>query len=63
MRLKWWCWLLFPLPLLAEERDPFQPRWTAAGRRSSASGATAVLSAIRWRLWVSCRIAPGNGVA
>ncbi len=25
MRLKWWCWLLFPLPLLAEERDPFQP--------------------------------------
>lgn len=25
MRLKWWYWLLFPLPLLAEERDPFQP--------------------------------------
>lgn len=25
MRRKGWCLLLFPLPLLAAERDPFQP--------------------------------------
>ncbi|HEY4467841.1 MAG TPA: HofP DNA utilization family protein [Klebsiella sp.] len=25
MRREWWYLLLFPLPLLAEERDPFQP--------------------------------------
>ncbi|QGN40075.1 HofP DNA utilization family protein [Klebsiella oxytoca] len=25
MRRRWWCLLIFPLPLFAEERDPFQP--------------------------------------